>query len=70
MRRVANALRILSTHDLRHPLILPDLTWGTNDPVVLWENEIIRIISTLWQMEHQGLTLKVIDKLLRTGRSC
>ena len=64
MRRVANALRILSTHDLRHPLILPDLTWGTNDPVVLWENEIIRIISTLWQMEHQGLTLKVIDKLV------
>ena len=38
---------ILSTHDLRHPLILPDPNWGTNDPVVLWENEIIRIISTL-----------------------
>jgi hypothetical protein len=64
MRRVANALRILSTHDLRHPLILPDLDLGTNDPVVLWENEIIHIISALWEMEHQGLTLKVIDKLV------
>jgi hypothetical protein len=36
----------------------------TRDPVVFWENEIIRTIHTFWEMEHQGLTLKVIDKLV------
>jgi len=62
MRKVAQALRILSSHDLRHPLILPDLNYE-DTRVVFWENEIIRMILKLWDMEREGLTLKVVDKL-------
>ena len=64
IRKLANALRVLSTHDLRAPLILPDINWNDPDPVVQWENEIVRTISTLIEMERQGLTLKVIDRLV------
>ena len=64
IRKVANALRVLSTHDLQAPLILPDINPNDRDPVVRWENEVVRIILTLWEMEHQKLTLKVIDKLV------
>jgi hypothetical protein len=69
MRKVANALRVLSCHDLRAPLILPDILLNDPDPVVQWENEIVRIISRLCEMEHQGLTLNVIDKLVRDSDS-
>ena len=64
IRKVANALRVLSTHDLHAPLILPSINPNDPDPVVQWENEAIRIISTLWEMEYQEVTLKVIDKLI------
>jgi hypothetical protein len=63
MRKVAQALRILSSHDLRHPLILPDLNYE-DTRVVFWENEIIRMILKLWDMEREELTLKVVDKLV------
>jgi hypothetical protein len=64
IRKVANAVRVLSAHDLRAPLILPDINRNDPDPVGQWENKIVRIIITLWEMEHQGLTIKVIDRLV------
>lgn len=62
--KVAKSLRILSIRDEHVPLILPEVDRDDLDPVAQWEGKIIDIIDALWEMEHQGLTRKVIDKFV------
>jgi hypothetical protein len=62
LRKVADALRLLSKHERHYWRHLPILDRDVHDRVSEWERKIGDVIHTLQDMEDEGLTESVIAK--------